>query len=228
MENTKEMTYTTRVMEYLKLNNLIPRDLEIKFHAICESYLEKHWAIWKDLLYVLAKEAELEAVLPRRMYQLEMHTTDILDDGLGLAEEKQVPSIGFVTQAFIVFHFRAFDELGLADEETYFNFLLRFFVCLQTLHSKQVMVLLNTVPGYVQQWHPQYNPVVGFGGQQQVQFNQQQQAALQQAQAAFQQVQANSNAFQQCAVPPVVKINRVEELIEGLTDKLVLCRKSFE
>lgn len=42
MENTKEMTYTTRVMEYLKLNNLIPRDLEIEFHAICESYLEKH------------------------------------------------------------------------------------------------------------------------------------------------------------------------------------------
>ena len=118
-------------------------------------------------------------------------------------------SASSITWLFVVFFLVKHEELE--DETKYFDFLLRFFVCLQTLHSKQVMMLLNTAPGYVQQWQPQYNPVVGFGGQQQ-------QAALQQAQAAF----------QQCAVPPAVKINRVAELIEGLTDKLVLCRKSLD
>ena len=226
METIKELSYIDRVLVYLRANNLVAPDFEVDHKASIEAGLEKHWGIWSDLLRILAKEAELETVLPRRFYQPEMRVTDILDDGKSQAEEKQTLSASSITWLFVVFFLVKHEELE--DEAKYFDFLLRFFVCLQTLHSKQVMVLLNTVPGYVQQWQPQYNPVVGFGGQQQVQFNQQQQAALQQAQAAFQQAQANSNAFQHCAVPPVVKINRVAELIEGLTDKLVLCRKSLD
>ena len=216
MEDIKELSYTARVVVYLKSNGLLSPDFEVELNANREAGLEKHWDIWSDLLRVLAKEAELETVLPRRFYQPEMRVMDILDDGKSQAEEKQTLSASSITWLFVVFFLVKHEELE--DETKYFDFLLRFFVCLQTLHSKQVMVLLNTVPGYVQQWQPQYNPVVGFGGQQQVQFNQQQQAALQQAQAAF----------QQCAVPPAVKINRVAELIEGLTDKLVLCRKSLD
>jgi hypothetical protein len=157
-----------------------------------------------------------------------MRITDILDDGKGQVDEKQTLNIGFVTHAFVLLFLVKYDELGLDDDTKYFDFLLRFFVCLQTIHSKQVATTLNTVPVYAQQWQPQYNPLSGFGGQQHVQFTQQQQMALQQAQSAFQQAQVNSNAFQQYSVPPAVKINRVVELIEDLTDKLVLCRKSFD
>lgn len=75
--------------------------------------------------------------------------SDILDDGeKPQVAEKQTLNIGFVTHAFIVFHFRAFDELGLADKEKYFDLLLRLFVCLQTIHSKQSRLLLDMVlPG---------------------------------------------------------------------------------
>lgn len=228
MEDIKELSYTARVVVYLKSNGLLSPDFEVELNANREAGLEKHWDIWSDLLRVLAKEAELETVLPRRMYPPEMRITDILDDGKGQVDEKQTLNIGFVTHAFVLLFLVKYDELGLDDDTKYFDFLLRFFVCLQTIHSKQVATTLNTVPVYAQQWQPQYNPLSGFGGQQHVQFTQQQQMALQQAQSAFQQAQVNSNAFQQYSVPPAVKINRVVELIEDLTDKLVLCRKSFD
>ena len=97
MEDIKELSYTARVVVYLKSNGLLSPDFEVELNANREAGLEKHWGIWSDLLRILAKEAELETVLPRRFYQPEMRVTDILDDGKSQAEEKQTLSASSIT-----------------------------------------------------------------------------------------------------------------------------------
>ena len=224
MENTKEMTYTARVQKYLEENNMISRETILKPSAVCEEYLEKHWDIWKDLLRILSTEFTLGMSIPRRMDLSSVLPPDILEDGKNPGSMKQSVSTSFVTHAFIVFHFEKFDELGLADDKKYFDFLLQFFVCLQTIHTKQSQLVMDMLsPGnYSLPPIPQYNPCNQFNPLGSFQPN-----PLNQTQQAHSQFMAQPAAFYHQPLPPVAQSNRIAELIEDLTNKLVLCRTDF-
>lgn len=231
MKNTKEMTYTTRVQEYLKANNMISQETILKSSAVCEEYLEKHWDIWKDLLRILTRESALGMSIPRRMDPSSVLPPDILEDGKNPGSMKQNVSTGFVTHAFIVFHFEKFDELGLADDKKYFDFLLQFFVCLQTIHTKQSQLVMDMLsPGNCGlTMIPQYDPCNQFNPQT---YNQNplgsfQPNPLNPMQQAHNQSMAVASAVYHQPLPPVAQANRVAELIEDLTNKLVLCRTDF-
>lgn len=224
MENTEEMTYTARVQKYLEENNMISQEIILKPNAVCEEYLEKHWDIWKDLLRILTRESTLGMSIPRRMDLSSVLPPDILEDGKNPGSVKQSVSVSFVTHAFIVFHFEKFDELGLADDKKYFDFLLRLFVCLQTIHSKQSQLVLDMLsPGnYSLPTIPQYDPCNQFNPLGSFQPN-----PLNQTQQAHSQFMGQPAAFYHQPLPPVAQSNRVAELIEDLTNKLVLCRADF-
>ena len=138
------VTYISRVQSFLGKHFISSQPFESIAHSDnVEQMLSKNWPIWRDLLRILLTVYEVEKILGFKM-PIPVEEEDILNDGTdGSMVAERVCSM-FVVK-MIVEYLEHYDEIALTDQASGYDFMKKVFACLQTIHGRQAVEILNKV-----------------------------------------------------------------------------------